>query len=80
VKLIYAKKILFFFLTIFPPLKIVSGARNRLLTPVILATWEAEIKEDHILPWQKVSKTPSQPIAGYSGIHLSSQAMVESLK
>jgi hypothetical protein len=47
----------------------------RRLTPLIPATWEAEIWtitfRDQL--GQKGCETPSQPIASYSGIHLSSQ-------
>jgi hypothetical protein len=49
------------------------------LTPVILATWEAEISK--IVVWgqprQKFPKTPSQPIAGLTCAHMSSQAAWE---
>jgi hypothetical protein len=39
------------------------------LTPVILATWETQNKRIsvQVQPKQKVSKIPSQSIAGYSG-------------
>jgi hypothetical protein len=42
-------------------------AEHRWLTPIILATWEAEIKRIvvHVQTRQKVIKTPSQPLAGH---------------
>jgi hypothetical protein len=48
--------------------------------PVILATWEAEIRRVMVQdqPEQKVHETPSQSTAGYRGMHLSSQSTQES--
>jgi hypothetical protein len=46
------------------------------LTPIILATWEAEMREGIVAqgqPGLKVSKTPFQPIAGHGGVQMSSQ-------
>jgi hypothetical protein len=63
-------------------LKCKRCTRCRWLTPVILATWEAQI-EGMIVPGQsrqkkkKVYETPSQPIAGCGGVHLSSQLQQE---
>jgi hypothetical protein len=47
--------------------------------PVILATWEAEIRRIvvPVQPRQKVCKTSSQLIGGYSGAGLSPQATRE---
>jgi hypothetical protein len=52
------------------------------LTPVILATWETEIRKITVQgqPRQKVCKTPSQPIAGNDGACLSSQRCREALE
>jgi hypothetical protein len=43
--------------------------------PVTLSTWEAKTERiaDHGQPSQKVGKSPSQPMAGYSRICLSFQ-------
>jgi hypothetical protein len=50
--------------------------------PVILATWETEIRKIMVesQPGQKITKTPSQPIAGHNAvdaIYLSFHAMWE---
>jgi hypothetical protein len=49
------------------------------LTPVPLATWEAEVRRLAIQGQltQKVHETPSQPIGRHSDIHLSSQTIWE---
>jgi hypothetical protein len=49
--------------------------------PVIQDSWESEIRGITIQsqPKQVVCETSSQPIGGYSGIHLSSQAMWEAI-
>jgi hypothetical protein len=45
------------------------------LKPLILATWEAEIRRISVQGHhgQKVHKTPPQPIIGHGGAHLSFQ-------
>jgi hypothetical protein len=50
---------------------------NAELTLVIAATQEVEIKRITVQdqPWQKVSKTSSQPKTGHGGVHLSSQLL-----
>jgi hypothetical protein len=47
-------------------------ARRQWLTPVILATWEAEIRRIMVRgqPRQKVGKTPSQPIKSWEQGHM----------
>jgi hypothetical protein len=49
------------------------------LTPVISATWEAEIRKIAVLrsAQAKASKTSSQPTGGCGGLHLSFQIHVE---
>jgi hypothetical protein len=49
------------------------------LTPVILATWEAEIRRMLVpgQPRQKVKEIPSQPISAHNSLHLSPQATQE---
>jgi hypothetical protein len=47
--------------------------------PVILATWEAEIRQI-VVPGQsrqKIHETLSQPMDGHSGVYLSSQLFRE---
>jgi hypothetical protein len=40
---------------------------------VILATWEVEMEKISVHKAKKILQTPSQPMAGYGGTHLSSQ-------
>jgi hypothetical protein len=56
-----------------------GGEGNQLLTSVIPATQEAEIRRIAVPghPRQKVHETTSQPIAGHGGTCLSSQATQE---
>jgi hypothetical protein len=56
-----------------------TGARHLWLVPAILARWEAEIKKTEV-PGQsgkKLTKSPSQPIAGCGGVYLLSKDMQE---
>jgi hypothetical protein len=60
----------------FRSFKMINLAGHWRLTPIILATWEAEIRR--IAVWgrsvQKLQETTSQPIYGKNSVHLSSQA------
>jgi hypothetical protein len=50
--------------------------------PVILATWETEIRRISVQDQSRenVSETTSQPIAGRDGVHLSSQLWEAEIK
>jgi hypothetical protein len=47
------------------------------LKPVILASWEAEIKRSQLeaSAGNKIARPPSQPVAGHGGMYLSSQLL-----
>jgi hypothetical protein len=55
--------------------KLLAWGQAQWLMTIIPATWEVEAKRITVRGQtrQKVSKTPSQPIAGCGGVYLSSQ-------
>jgi hypothetical protein len=61
--------------------KNVHWAGRQWLTPVILATWEVQIRRIRVQGQfrQRVHESPSQPMSGHDGLCLSSQAEIGSI-